>query len=101
MLCVAPQRGGLMSRHRTVHLFACLTATVVASACAGEDSTALQEPRIGSHTAGLRDMTGVEASTDLEQIFSYVDNLYGAYEYKEARFGYSIAALEANARTML
>lgn len=46
-------------------------------------------------------MTPAEAAEDLEQIFASVRTLYGPYEYKEARFGYSIAALEEEARNML
>ncbi|HTV25223.1 MAG TPA: S41 family peptidase, partial [Polyangiaceae bacterium] len=46
-------------------------------------------------------MTASEASADLEQLFGYVRTFYGPYEYKEARFGYSIADLEEQARDML
>lgn len=46
-------------------------------------------------------MTASEASADLEQLFGYVRTFYGPYEYKEARFGYSVADLEEQARDML
>lgn len=46
-------------------------------------------------------MSQSEASADLEQLFTYVHTLYGPYEYKEQRFGYSIAELEKTARAML
>lgn len=46
-------------------------------------------------------MTASEASADLEQLFGYVRTFYGPYDYKEARFGYSIAELEEQARDML
>jgi peptidase S41-like protein len=89
-------------QHRRRALFAtCFTALAFASACSGEDSTAVQPPIISSLEAPLRDLTAEEASDDLEQLFSYVQGLYGPYEYKEARFGYSIEALEASARERL
>jgi len=46
-------------------------------------------------------MTKTEATEDLQQIFTYVRTMYGPYEYKEQRFGYSIEALEDSARKML
>lgn len=46
-------------------------------------------------------MTASEASADLEQLFGYVRSFYGPYEYKEARFGYSVAELEDQARALL
>jgi hypothetical protein len=69
--------------------------------CSSEDRTTLAARGIGASTAPLRDMTKAEASQDLEQLFNYVHTLYGPYEYKEQRFGYSIAALEDTARSML
>jgi hypothetical protein len=45
-------------------------------------------------------MTRAEAEADLEQLFGYIRTFYGPYEYKEARFGYSIAALEDEARAI-
>jgi len=63
--------------------------------------TSIDNPGIQSTSAALRDMTATEASADLEQLFGYVRTFYGPYEYKEARFGYSIAELEEEARGLL
>jgi hypothetical protein len=90
-----------MQRRDRVLLSICFTAFALASACSGDDSTAVQPPIISSLEAPLRDLTAEEASDDLEHLFSYVQSLYGPYEYKEARFGYSIEALEASARERL
>ena len=77
-----------------------LVASVGASAgCSGP--APLGDEGIGTATAPLRDMTEDEAAEDLEQIFSYVRTLYGPYEFKEARYGYSIADLEDEARARL
>lgn len=70
-------------------------------ACSGQVTATLDDPGVASASAALRDMTAVEASEDLEQLFTYVRTFYGPYEYKEARFGYSIAELEDEARSML
>jgi hypothetical protein len=90
-----------MQRRDRVLFSTCFTAFALACACSGEDSTAVQAPIISSLEAPLRDLTAEEASDDLEHLFSYVQSLYGPYEYKEARFGYSIEALEASARERL
>jgi hypothetical protein len=87
-----------MPRFRRIHLACIATATF---ACSGEDRTTVDNPGVGSNTAALRDMTASEAAEDLEQIFTLVDTLYGPYEYKEARFGYSISDLEKKARDKL
>jgi hypothetical protein len=80
-----------------------LSVLFVASslACSGEDRTIVDNDVVGSSVAALRDMTAAEAGEDLEQIFTHIRTLYGPYEYKEARFGYSIAELEDQARDML
>ncbi len=88
-----------LSRYRPF-LSVCFLA-IALGACSGEDSTIVQLPRISSSGAALRDLTKVETSNDLETIFTYVETLYGPYEYKQARFGYSIAALEDEARERL
>jgi hypothetical protein len=88
-----------MPSFRGVHLVAFLA--VANFACSGDDLTMLDNAGIGSGAVALRDMTASEAFEDLEQIFTYVRTLYGPYEYKEARFGYSIAQLEDEAREML
>jgi hypothetical protein len=87
-----------MPRFRGIH-FACIATVTLA--CSGEDRTTVDNPGVGSNAAALRDMTASEAAEDLEQIFTLVDTLYGPYEYKEARFGYSIADLEKKARAKL
>jgi hypothetical protein len=46
-------------------------------------------------------VTASEAGADLEQLFVYMRTFYAPYEYKEARFGYSIAELEDEARALL
>jgi hypothetical protein len=88
-----------MLRVRGIHAWVCLAALQLA--CSGKDQTALDGKAIGANTAPLRDMSVSEASADLEQLFTYVRTLYGPYEYKEQRFGYSIAELEKTARSML
>lgn len=87
-----------MPRIRGYHLV-CIAALTLA--CSGEDATTVDNPGLGSGAAALRDMTTAEASEDLEQVFTLVRTLYAPYEYKEARFGYSIAALEDEARATL
>jgi len=77
-----------------------LVASVGASVgCSG--SAPVEDEGIGTAAAPLRDMTSEEAEEDLEQIFTYVRTLYGPYEFKEARYGYSIADLEDEARAQL
>jgi peptidase S41-like protein len=91
-----------MLRHNPGHRLMCFTVALLATACSSEDSTSLDAPPIiSSHEAALRDMTADEAREDLETIISSVENRYGAYEYKEALFGYSIAELEDEARELL
>jgi Peptidase family S41 len=89
-----------MRRNRWVHLLL-ITLAAAGLGCSGEDRTDIDNPGVGSGAAALRDMSAAEAAEDLEQIFTYVRTLYGPYEYKEQRFGYSIAALEDEARAML
>jgi C-terminal processing protease CtpA/Prc len=72
-----------------------------ALACSSRDSTTLDSAGVGSYSAPLRDMTAAEASEDLEQVFTLIRTLYGPYEYKQARYGYSIADLEEEARSRL
>jgi hypothetical protein len=98
-----------MPHSRAIHGLICLT--VAALACSGEDRTIIGAASIGAASIGaasigassapLREMTKAEATEDLQQIFTYVQTLYGPYEYKEQRFGYSIAALEQTALGML
>jgi peptidase S41-like protein len=89
-----------MSNSRSIHWVICIAATLATmSACSGGDPGAT--PSVSSRAAALRDMTRDEASEDLEQMFAYVRSLYGPYEYKQRRFGYDIAALEDQARSML
>jgi peptidase S41-like protein len=88
-----------MLRFGRAHFSVCLLA-VMASACSGEDLTGL-DTAVGSRSAPLRDLSASEASEDLEQIFTYIRTFYGPAEYKEARFGYSIDALEDEARALL
>jgi Peptidase family S41 len=89
----------MMPGFRGIQGLICFAAA--AMACSGEDWTALDAQPVGESSAALRDMTHAEALEDLEQVFTYVRTLYGPYEYKEARFGYSIAGLETQARSML
>ena len=89
-----------MSFRRIIHSALGIGAVSVL-ACSGQDSTALERAGLGSAAAALRDMTAAEASEDLEQVFTLIRTLYGPYEYKEARFGYSIAELEEEARERL
>lgn len=90
-----------MQSSRRALLSTCLTALALSLGCSSEDSTAVQSPSIHALQAPLRDLTAEEALDDLEHLFSYVRSLYGPYEYKQARFGYSIEALEASARERL
>jgi Peptidase family S41 len=94
----APSKGVCMLRFRGIHL-GCVAS--LSLACSAEDLTTVDNPGTGSGAAALRDMSAVEAGEDLEQIFTLVRTLYGPYEYKEARFGYSIAKLEDEARAKL
>jgi hypothetical protein len=87
-----------MPRSRGIH-FICIAAATLA--CSGEDRTDIDNPGVGAGSAALRDLSAAEAAEDLEQIFTLVDTLYGPYEYKEARFGYSIPELEETARQKL
>lgn len=90
-----------MPRRRGTHSCALFSALAALAACSGEDLTSIDNPGIQSTHAALRDMTASEASADLEQLFGYVRTFYGPYEYKEARFGYSVADLEEQARALL
>jgi hypothetical protein len=93
------EKGETMPRSRGFDLFALLAAANLA--CSGDDLTTLDNAGVGSGAVALRDMTASEALEDLEQIFTLIRTLYGPYEYKEARFAYSIADLEDKARDML
>lgn len=88
-----------MPHSRAIQGLICLTAAALA--CSGEDRTILGATNIGASSAPLREMTKAEATEDLQQIFTYVQTLYGPYEYKEQRFGYSIETLEKTALRML
>ena len=89
-----------MPRSSGFHLGVCFAAAALVG-CSGEDMTALERGGVASHAAALRDMTPAEALEDLEQIFTHFRAYYGPYEYKEARFGYTIADLEDEARAIL
>jgi hypothetical protein len=82
-------------------IISCFSCIALQLACSGEDTTLIDNPGLQSTSAALRDMTASEASADLEQFFGYVRTFYGPYEYKEARFGYSIAELEEEARALI
>jgi peptidase S41-like protein len=89
-----------MPRFRGAHLFVPMLTALGAAACSGGDHTTL-DTAVGSNAAALRDLSKAEASEDLEQIFTNIESLYGPYDFKEAHFGYSIAALEDEARARL
>lgn len=79
----------------------CTCLLIIQIACSEEDATLFDSLRVHSTSAALRDLTASEAAADLEQLFGYIQAYYGPYEYKEARFGYSIAKLQDDARARL
>ncbi len=90
-----------MSGRTRTGLMPALALVAMAGACSEPRDVELESWELGVLSAELRDMSQFEAQQDLEQIFGHVRTLYGPYEYKEERFGYSIAELEEQAREML
>ncbi len=90
----------MIGRTRTRLMLGCAWVAV-AGACSGPGETYFTNGEFGELSAALRDMDPSEAEQDLEQIFGHVHSLYGPYEYKQERFGFSIADLEQQARAML